>query len=406
MASSTYFWIARCCFVWILLACLALIVQAQDNNEPLQPIPETRRIPGTEINQPAVPASRSSKPQPPPFIIGVWCQPTRNFPVWKARGLNALVGYESESNSVSLDQWSDAAARNGLWMIRQPKSSAREDRDTPYLLAWMQQDEPDVHSTAGNELNKLYEDLKAVESTRPIFLNISGGNLIFNKTPRSTYQKYFGAADWIGNDLYPVTGWDQPTWLPRVGEAVDMARTISGGKPQFAFIETSQQRLGWTPKNTPGVTPAQLRVEIWDAVIHGVKGIVYFSDQFNPFNYDGTPSAVSIEMTHNNELLAELAPELVNTTNAPHMTVSVNSPLEAAWRVGADGTAYVMVLNLSPNHQADASIRLSGLAAGAVRLLNQDRQSLSIGNNGFTDSFAGYDLHIYAITPPATTRHR
>ena len=250
-------WIARRWSFCALIACLALVTNAQDSTD-LVPIPETQHIPGTEINQPVLPASRSSKPQPPSFVIGVWCQPTRNFPVWKARGLNTLVGYEPESGSVSIDQWSDAAERNELWMIRQPRPSAKEDRDEPYLLAWMQLDEPDIHSTPGNELSKIYEELKAVDSSRPIFLNVSGGNLIFNKTPRSVYQKYFGAADWIGNDLYPVTGWNQPTWLPRVGEAVDMARTISGGKPQFAFIETSQQRLGWTPKNTPGVTPAQL----------------------------------------------------------------------------------------------------------------------------------------------------
>jgi hypothetical protein len=250
----------------------------------------------------------------------------------------------------------------------------------------------------------VYRRLHTVDPARPVFLNISGGNLLFNKTPRATYQQYFASADWIGNDLYPVTGWNQPTWLPRVGQAVDQCRQLSQGKPQFAFIETSQQRLAWTPNGTPGVTPAQLRVEIWDAVIHGAKGIIYFSDQFNPFNFDGTPISVSVEMAKNDALLTQIAPALASTTNAPKMTASVAAPLEAAWRTAPDGTACVIVVNLSPDRQAAASIRLSGFPTGRGHVLSQDNKSLNFTANGFTDDLAGYDLRIYTITstsPPA-----
>jgi hypothetical protein len=386
---------------WLL--CLFIlagpILSHADDDTPLQPIPETKRIPGTEINQPAPPAIGSTKPQPPPFIIGVWCQPSRSFAVWKARGVNTAVGYESESNTVSLDQWCNSAEFNEMWMIRQPRPIPADDRDEPFLLAWMQQDEPDVHDTPAEALRSVYGRLHTVDPSRPVLLNISGGNLLFNKTPRATYEQYFADADWIGNDLYPITGWNQPTWLPRVGQAVDQCRQISQGKPQFAFIETSQQRLAWAPKNTPGVTPAQLRVEIWDAVIHGVKGIVYFPDQFNPFNFDGTPISVSVEMAKNDALLAQIAPALVNTSNAPKMTASVDAPLEVAWRTTPDGTAYVLVLNLSPDHQDGATIRLTGFPVGAGNVLNQDNKSLNITANGFTDDFSPHDLHIYMISP-------
>jgi hypothetical protein len=388
-----------------LLFCLSILatpIFSHADDTPLQPIPQTKRIPGTEINQLAPPAMGSVKPQPPPFIIGVWSQPSRSFAVWKARGVNTLVGYESESNTVSLDQWCNSAEFNEMWMIRQPRPIPSDDRDEPYLLAWMLQDEPDVHNTPPEELKSVYRRLHTVDPARPVFLNISGGNLLFNKTPRATYQQYFASADWIGNDLYPVTGWNQPTWLPRVGQAVDQCRQLSQGKPQFAFIETSQQRLAWTPNGTPGVTPAQLRVEIWDAVIHGAKGIIYFPDQFNPFNFDGTPISVSVEMAKNDQLLAQIAPALASTINAPKMTASVDAPLEVAWRMTPDGTVYVIVVNLSPDRQAGASIRLSGFPRGTGHVLNQDNKSLNITVNGFTDDLAGYDLRIYTI-PPTTS---
>ena len=40
---------------------------------------------------------------------------------------------------------------------------------------------------------------------------------LFRKTPRVVYEQYLQSADWIGNDFYPVSGWNQPTWIPRIG---------------------------------------------------------------------------------------------------------------------------------------------------------------------------------------------
>jgi hypothetical protein len=400
MAPSSFFWRSGYCLLWLRILGGPLSCNA-GSRANFNSQTTTQHVSGKAVDQAVLVASRSVKPQPPAFVIGVWCQPVGSFAKWKARGLNTLVGYESQSNSVSIDQWSAAAASNEMWMIRQPRSNPKQDRDQPYLLAWQQQDEPDVHNTPASSLKDLYGRLHSAQAERAVFLNVSGGNVLFNRTPRAIYQEYFAAADWIANDLYPVTGWDQPTWLSKVGQAVDECRSLSRGKPQFAFIETSQQRLSWTPKKTPGVTPAQLRVEIWDAVIHGVSGIIYFPDQFNPFNYDGTPTAVAAEMGTDDALLAQVAPMLATTDNAPNMTATVNAPLEVAWRTSANGAAYLFVLNLSPVHQSGASVRLAGFPVGTAHVINHANATVNVTGNGLTDNFAGYDLHIYVI-PPAS----
>ena len=134
--------------------------------------------------------------------------------------------------------------------------------------------------------------------------------------PKETYQAYMKSADWIGNDFYPVTGYNRPDWLWKIGAAVDQLREWSDGKPQFAFIESSPQRPELDAQNTRGVTPDELRGEIWHAVIHGVRGIVYFPQQIGEgFRYDATPQNVALEMARQNKRLAEMQDMLASAMN-------------------------------------------------------------------------------------------
>ena len=55
----------------------------------------------------------------------------------------------------------------------------------------------------------------------------------------------------------------------------------SDGKPQWAVIETSNQRLSWVP-GSRGVTRDEFRGELWHSIINGAQGVVYFPFSFNP----------------------------------------------------------------------------------------------------------------------------
>jgi hypothetical protein len=366
--------------------------------------PKTERIPGTEINKPipgalaGEPAAPGEKAKPPAFLIGVWYQPASSFTAWQVRGINTLFGYESEGNSVSVDDWNAAAVGNGLFMVRQPRANLRDDADEEYLLAWMQPDEPDQKKIDPEDLQTQYKLWKQTAANRPVLLNVSGGDLLFKKTSKAQYAEYFKAADWIGNDFYPVTGWNQPTWIPRMGQAVDQCRQISGGKPQFAFIETSNQQLAWLPKTVRGVTAGELRAEVWHAVIHGVKGIVYFTQQFNPFKFDATPAVVSAEMARQNRLLTLSAPYLAGEMNPKGMTASVNPPMEVGWRKGADGKVLVVVLNLSDKPQVGQPVTMTGdFKQGKATVLKEDDRSVNVTPHGFVDDFEAFGVHVYEL---------
>jgi hypothetical protein len=385
-------------FVLVTVAGTAAAV-AQDA-PPLTPIPRTERRPDAPpINQPLSAGDRPGGKVgvPPEFVIGVWYQPRNSLAMWKARGINTLIGYESETHTVPLEDWEAAAALSDLFMIRQPRPIPQDDlKNEPYLLAWLLGDEPDIHNLPAEPLISQYKVLKQAAPQMPVFMNVSGGNLLFKRTPRVMYEQYFQAADWIGNDFYPVTGWGQPTWLSRVGQAVDLCREISKGKPQFAFIEGANQQLSWV-KNPRGVTPAELRCEIWDAVIHGVKGIVYFPQQMQPFKFDAMPTAVSSEMMRQNMLLDSIGPALATPPNPREMKAVADAPLEVAWRKGHDGKAYVIALNLSNETQKAQALRLTGFPTGSGKDLTEEDRAVTFTNNGLVDDFRAYGVHVYAI---------
>lgn len=382
--------------------------QTAPATQPLLPIPRTERLPRSETRRigPAVNAATrpTSRPAPPPFIIAIWYPPAVSMPLWKARGVNTVIGYEHQSNRVSMDEWTEAAVGNRMFMIRQPRANPADDLKEPYLLGWMHVDEPDLKRVEPSVLADEYAEWKKAAPELPVFLSVSGGGILFRKTPRVVYEQYFETADWIANDFYPITGWNQPTWIPRLGEAVELCRKLSGGKPQFAFIETSSQQLAWNPKETRGVTPDELRAEIWHAVIHGVKGIIYFPQQFNPFVYDATPSPVSVEMASQNRLLTKLAPVLALPVNPKELTVSVTAPLEVTWRKDNEGQIHVIVLNLSDKSAKSASFRLIDPNHKSTHFTIQGDDMLIQSGNDFTLNLSPFEVRIFVVKAVKSTR--
>lgn len=344
------------------------------------------------------------------FPIGVFLQPTSTFDTWQARGVNTVVDFDP--NVQSLETWNAAAVSRGLYMIRAPRSTIGQDVNEHYLLAWSDHDEPDLNGVSASSLAAAYAAMKAADPNRPVYMNFSGGNVLNQNDayPDSLYKTFAQSADWVGQDIYPVTGWGRADWIDysktpsdfrwNAGLANDKLRTLTGGKKQFAYIETSNQQLSWVPGDT-GPTAAQVRGETWDAIIHGAKGIIYFPQQIgNGFQYDATPADVAAEITGTDALITSLGAVLNASSDATDNTVKLTSKgsvvgdLEATWRVYG-GHEYLFVLNMSTDTLSNLSFTTDGLSgATPLSVFNEDR-SLTTTSGAITDSFAPYQLHIY-----------
>lgn len=329
------------------------------------------------------------------FPVGVDAQPQYSWDKWKMRGIDTLCRAELQDKTV---EWIDSEAKKaGLRLIRQPLAKPADDIGNAALLAWSHGDEPDLHTdTMGpSVLKTTYDAWKATDPSRLVFLNVSGWNLMnmpsSSKCDEACYAKYAEAADWIGNDYYPVNIDQGVEW---VGKAVEKLRTLSKGKPQLAYIEASDQELPWA-SGAKGPTPEQLRAEIWDAIVHGARGICYFPQRIGgAFSYDNTVPAVVDEMTKQNALLHEIGPHLQGEIDPASFSAKVSAPLEAGWRVDA-GKTYVLVVNLK-NTATDATITLTGSTATSAMVHGESR-SVPITSGAIKDSFAAYAVHIYEL---------
>jgi hypothetical protein len=331
-----------------------------------------------------------------PFVIGVWSQPAWSFAKWKGRGINTAVGYESLSGTVSVEKFSAEAIKNGLYMIRHPNADPSKDIGQKNLLAWMLNDEPDFHNTPASTVQAAYRRLKSYSDDIPVFLNFSGASALwgYGGKGQADYQAWMKGADWIGNDLYPLNSHNRPSALDAPGKAVERLAQWSGGKRQIAVIEASDQNLKGLEGN-PGPTGDQLRAEVFNAVISGATGIVYFPQKIGGgFNFDIMTPAVEAEMKSVNARLARIGDALMTQPNPAGVDVDVDGALRVTWRKFG-GRTYVVVLNNSTQAVA-ARMDVSGVS-GTTATVDGEGRTVAIKSGQIADSFRPYEAHVYVI---------
>ncbi len=209
---------------------------------------------------------------------------------------------------------------------------------------------PQVSSGGGNWVGTYGSagyDLAAWNGSSDL-LSLPGVSLTVGTTASQLYAGWLGSADWIANDIYPVSAFNSPNWIdlsqtaqPPFGYVEGELSQWSGGKPQYQFIETAGASSG----TNRAPTADEFRGEVWDAIIHGVRGIFYFP--WYGGQYDAISPAVVTEMTNQDATIAELGPILVAAGGQQSAPV----PFEVATRTYC-GATYTITLNFS--HQTDS----------------------------------------------------
>jgi hypothetical protein len=332
-----------------------------------------------------------------PFVIGVWSQPAWSMDKWKGRGINTMVGYESLSGTVSNEAWSSAAVSKGLYMIRQANATASKDVGQKNLLAWMLNDEPDYHNTPYQTPLNQYNALKAVDRNRPVFENFSGSSALwhYGNWGEADYKNYLKSADWVSNDLYPVTAHNRPWALDAPGQAVATLANWSGGKRQFAVLEASDQQLPGVQYAYPGVNADQFRAEVFNSIISGATGIIYFPQRIGGgFNFDAMNSTVAAEMTKTNGRISRIGAALMTQKDPSGVSMDVDGALRVTWRK-YNGKTYFVVLNNS-NATVSASMDVHGVSASSAAVDGENR-TVAIRSGVIGDTFKPYEAHVYVV---------
>ena len=344
------------------------------------------------------------------FPIGVWQQSPFRAPQFKTIGVNTYVGLWEGPTEIQLSE----LARAGMFAVAEQNSVGLQSPNRHVIKAWMQSDEPDNAQPIGmglygncipaTQVVRRSREMKALDSTRPVLINFGQGvanEFWKGRGPCNGDQKYYDVAaqdaDILSFDIYPV-GSSTPQVkgkLEYVARGVtDLVGHAASGQAIWALLETTAL--------DPAVRPlrAQVRAEVWMALTHGAKGIVYFVHEFKPrlredaiFRY---PDIVD-EVTIINRLIRSLAPVL----NAPNASrkVTVQSPVPIATMLKQHEQALYLFAVAMRNAASRPQFAIEGLDDTQADVLGELR-SATIRNGVLEDDFASYGVHLYKIPLP------
>jgi hypothetical protein len=341
------------------------------------------------------------------FPIGVWLQWAGRAPRYQAIGINTIVGQFEGPTEAQLAE----LAQHRMFAVVEQNDVALASPNGAVIKGWMQGDEPDNAQPVGPgqwgacvpaaEVARRTQAMKARDPTRPVLLNFGRGVADEGwpgRGPCTGDVAYYDAAivgaDILAFDIYPVAS-DTPHVQGRleyVARGVaNLKRRATQGQVVWGVIETTaiqmQQR----------VTPAELRAEIWMALIHGATGIVYFVHEWTGgFREDGIfrhPEIVAA-VGKTNETIRILAPVLNSPTLAGLVAVSSTVPIAAmAKRQG--GALYLFAVAMR-REASTPWFAIRGLRDGRATVIDEDR-TVAIKDGILEDSFAGYGVHLYRI---------
>ena len=374
------------------------------------------------------------------FPVAVWLQDPRNAARYKAAGINLYVGLWRGPTSNQLAQ----LERAGMSVICAQNRAGLENKESPVIVGWMHGDEPDNAQSLGQgkgygppilpeKIVSDYERMRAADPTRPVLLNLGQGVAWDNYIGRGVrrnhpedYPEYVKGCDIASFDIYPAVH-DKPEVagkLEFVARGVErLVQWTRGQKIVWNCIEAS--RIS-NPLVKP--TPHQVRAEVWMALIHGSRGLIYFVHQFKPTFKEAAllddPELLAA-VTAINRQIHELAPVL----NSPSIIDGVRartespSPLKGE-RAGVRGktgqpepslvqdtsiawmlkrhadTAYLFAVNMR-NHPVRGAFVIREPAFDSIgsrsAIVLDESRSIPIRNGELTDDFKPYEVHLYEL---------
>jgi hypothetical protein len=341
------------------------------------------------------------------FPIGVWSQSPGNAASYKAIGINTFVGlYEGPT-----EQQLAALAEQNMFAVAEQNDIGLNSLNRHVVKAWMQGDEPDNAQPIGLglhgscvpaiEVARRTRQMKDRDPTRPVMINFGQGvaNEFWRGRGRCNgdqgyYNIAIQGADILSYDIYPVA-----SQTPQVKGRLEY---VARGVTNLMKRAGNEQRV-WMALETTALDPAhrpsaaQVRAEVWMALIHGATGIFYFVHEFKPnFREDAVfryPDIVE-ELTKTNRTIKSLAAVLKSPSMTGTVAVSSTTPIATMVKV-FENTTYIFAVAMQ-NSPSTVRITVGDGHDINARVIGEAR-SVSIVQGSFEDQFEGYGVHLYQI---------
>lgn len=362
----------------------------------------------------AEPIASGLPARPDFFPVAVWLQDPANATLYRDIGINLYVGLWRGPTRDQLDKLDQA----GIKLICGQNRQALEFLDRATIVGWMHGDEPDNAQSLGpgkgygppilpSKIVEDYEKIRQADPSRPILLNLGQGvawDAYYGRGVRTNhpedYREYARGSDIVSFDIYPavhenkaVAGqlWYVPRGVERLRQWTD------NRKPVWSCIETTRiSNINRKP------TPQEVRTEVWMALIHGARGLVYFSHQFKPKFIEAGLLAdpeMAAAVKAINQQIQSLAPVL----NSPEVdreaarVKSSNPEVPVALMVKKHAGQTWLFTVAMRDGATDAEIEIPGMPhSTTVTVLGEDRK-IRLNNGKFTEHFKPYEVHLYRV---------
>jgi hypothetical protein len=349
---------------------------------------------------------------PESFPLAVWLQSPANADRYRTIGINTYVGLWTGPTDEQLD----ALDKAGIRLICGQNQRSLRFKDRPTIVGWMHGDEPDNARSLGRgkgygppippeRIIESYRKIRQADPDRPVLLNLSQGvawDGWYGRGVRTNhpedYPEYLKGCDIASFDIYPVSHekaeiagklWYVPKGIDR------LRRWTEGRKDVWCCIETTRiHNLDHKP------TPEQVRSEVWMALIHGARGIIYFAHQFKP-NFIEAGLLADEEMARAvaalNRQIHDLAPFLKSPDVAGGASVTSSDervPIDFVVKRHG-GRTYLFAVGMREG-EATATFSLPDQGDVRVEVLGEGRTIEAKGGK-WEGRFTGYQVHLYRI---------
>src|SRR5689334_5763266 len=221
---------------------------------------------------------------PESFPLAVWLQSPANAERYRAIGINTYVALWRGPTEEQLD----ALDKAGIRVICGQNERSLRFKDRPTIVGWMHGDEPDNAQSLGRgkgygppippaTIVEGYEKIRKADPDRPVLLNLGQGvawDGWFGRGVRTNhpedYAEYAKGGDIVSFDIYPVMHdhADVKGKLEFVSQGVErLCKWTENKKIVWNCIECTRNGEGRK------ASPAQIRSEVWMALIAGSKGL-------------------------------------------------------------------------------------------------------------------------------------
>jgi hypothetical protein len=278
------------------------------------------------------------------FPIGVWAsygQTQSNIDKDKAAGFNLYLWPSDSGQSLS------SFAANGMKALLDSDwysvpGIGTASANAGYFLG----DEEDMKLGPGAGYTEMQRNADAAPNDgRVTIANYSKGVLLWETDAEAErfvndFQDITLTDLYWFTDPYQVPTMDAPDWFPETGTVstpqirraanygyqIDRMRQLDAmdgqRQPIWAFVESGWPFTQTASQGARTIAPAEMRAAVWQSLIAGARGIIYFDTSFGGpcqrfhINRDtsGCYTAIQAELTRTNSQITQLAPVLNSPT--------------------------------------------------------------------------------------------